>query len=553
MKERSPEQLKRQRENSRRCDVPREARLSFLDVDQVLGEYSDWTDKTTWPRRSSGDEVHAAAGGQTPPDQKDGPVGRFCRAFRVGEAIAKFELPYVHGSTEGRWTYALGSVAEGAIEYDDGLKFHSHHDTDPARGQNNAFDLVRLHRFGHLDAASSVATPVADLASYRAMCGLVSGLAECSDIRAGDEFEDLGPLPAVTDADPFEEKGKPDRFPFVKPGVILAKKNPVWRIKRLYPQNGIAEVLGNSGDGKSFFIFDTFCCIARGVKWRDRAVEQCGVAYIWAEGRARERILAYETKHKIKLDDFNFHILEAAPNLFKVEDARAVIKAILPLGVRVVAVDTLQATSNGANENSSDMSTYLANCNLIAKAMDGLVVISHHLGKNSDLGSRGFSGLKGAADAEITIFREEEARQAKISKMKDGGGEGELHPFKLEEIELGIDDDGDKITSCVIIHTNETLQKGAQGRKARPKGLPAQVLEMLRVMAPNGSTCNIEDLVEGIKKTLAPTGGARDLRRQNILCAINRSLIPQGHMYMHGEDRVSLTNIVSREEPSWLE
>ena len=52
---------------------------------------------------------------------------------------------------ESRWTYAMGSRPEGVIIYDGGAKLHSHHDTDVARGQHNAFDLVRLHKFGDLD------------------------------------------------------------------------------------------------------------------------------------------------------------------------------------------------------------------------------------------------------------------------------------------------------------------------------------------------------------------------------------------------------------------
>ncbi len=171
---------------------------SWADVDAILAEYQDWTNPREWPRRSSGDDIHAPVEGQTAPDQKDGPVGRFCRAYRVGEAIAKFDLPYTRASTPGRWTYALGSVAEGAIEYDDGLKFHSHHDTDPARGQNNAFDLVRLHRFGHLDKDTVAGTPVQDLPSYRSAVELVASLPECGTTQAAEEFEDLGPLPAVT-------------------------------------------------------------------------------------------------------------------------------------------------------------------------------------------------------------------------------------------------------------------------------------------------------------------------------------------------------------------
>lgn len=123
----------------------------YLNVEEVLNAYIDFTDKGSWPKRRDGDELHAADGLGSALD-KPGLVGAFCRAFRITEAIDRFELPYRCGSGETRWTYSNGSRADGAVSYDDDTKLHSYNDTDPARGQHNAYDLVRLHRFGALDA-----------------------------------------------------------------------------------------------------------------------------------------------------------------------------------------------------------------------------------------------------------------------------------------------------------------------------------------------------------------------------------------------------------------
>ena len=74
-----------------------------------------------------------------------------------------------------------GSTSGGAIVYDD--KFlYSHHATDPCSGELvNAFDLVRLHLFGHLDGESKEDTPVNKLPSYIEM----SKLAIADDKVAG--------------------------------------------------------------------------------------------------------------------------------------------------------------------------------------------------------------------------------------------------------------------------------------------------------------------------------------------------------------------------------
>lgn len=66
----------------------------WLDVDQVLGEYENWTDKLSWPVRSEADGVAKEDAAVSPLD-KPGIVGQFCRAFSIEDAIERFKLPYV--------------------------------------------------------------------------------------------------------------------------------------------------------------------------------------------------------------------------------------------------------------------------------------------------------------------------------------------------------------------------------------------------------------------------------------------------------------------------
>lgn len=66
---------------------------TWIDVDEWLGQYADWTDKTSWPKRVEHDTV--AAGEGVDPTSKPGVIGAFCRAFDVPTAIEKFDLPYV--------------------------------------------------------------------------------------------------------------------------------------------------------------------------------------------------------------------------------------------------------------------------------------------------------------------------------------------------------------------------------------------------------------------------------------------------------------------------
>lgn len=129
----------------------------FLNAREVLDRYPDWTDTSYWPESSRMSGVRKKqADKQGDPLTKKGIVGAFCRSYTIPEAIAAF-LPEVYTPTakEDRYTYAAGSTAAGLVVYDGEVFAYSNHSTDPAGGQLcNAFDLVRIHKFGDLDEGS---------------------------------------------------------------------------------------------------------------------------------------------------------------------------------------------------------------------------------------------------------------------------------------------------------------------------------------------------------------------------------------------------------------
>ena len=525
----------------------------FLNVDGILNEYANWTDRTTWPRRSDGGDPASTGERGVLPSEKPGIVGDFCRKYSVVDAIRAFDLPYKPTDNPERWTYTLGSVAEGAIVYDDGFKFHSHHDTDPARGQTNAFDLVRLHRFGSLDAGSASGTDITDTASYRAMCDFVRGLPEFNNARAMEEFGALGPAPEVTEEIVVNEQGETvERFA-ISDALSFSAGTPMdWIVRSVLPRAELAVVYGESGSGKSFLALDLCAAITRGIEWRSKRTKKGRVVYVAAEGAGgfKARLRAYTRGHDAELHELG--IISDAPNMLEPKDAALITKRIVEWGkADVVIIDTLSATTPGGDENSGqDLGMVISHCKLIHAQTGALVVIIHHSGKDASKGARGWSGLRAAADAEIEVTRNGDFRTATITKMKDGG-DSEEFSFKLKVVGLGENQYGEPESSCVVEHIDNA--PGETGHKVKLKGLPKLVYDTLATMAPSG-TCNVEDLIEGVKTklpaVLSPTG--RDLRRQNVLQTLGRTLIPAGWAYMHGEDRVSLTNIVQQEDEAWL-
>jgi predicted P-loop ATPase len=145
----------------------------FLSADGILGMFTDWRNIAEWPQVPGVNQSHVRlAAKQGDPTSKPGIVGAFCKTYDVITAIATF-LPGTYTETDdgsGRLTYVGGSTTGGAIIYDDGHFLYSHHATDPTSGRLvNAFDLVRLHKFGEQDDEAKVGTPTNKLPSYAAM------------------------------------------------------------------------------------------------------------------------------------------------------------------------------------------------------------------------------------------------------------------------------------------------------------------------------------------------------------------------------------------------
>lgn len=175
--------------------------------------------------------------------------------------------------------------------------------------------------------------------------------------------------------------------------------------------------------------------------------------YVVAEGAGgfRNRVQAYANHHGIGLADVPLGVINAAPNLIERKDAVALAKSVLKSGgADVIIIDTLAQTTPGANENSGeDMGKVLSHCKDIHRVTGALVLLVHHSGKDSSKGARGWSGLRAAADVEIEITRSEALRTAKVTKQKDGE-DGQHWNFVLDTVTLGMDEDDDLITSCVV-------------------------------------------------------------------------------------------------------
>lgn len=154
----------------------------LADPDDLLDEFEmvhgDWRDISNLPKAPN-EKLRETADKAEDPTEKLGPVGNFCRAYDVETAIERFGLPYEPvdiPSGKPRYTYLGGTTTNGAEVQDDGLFLYSHHGSDPCADMLvNAFDLVRIHKFGKEDEKfNGEGKKANEYPSYKAMVEFIS-------------------------------------------------------------------------------------------------------------------------------------------------------------------------------------------------------------------------------------------------------------------------------------------------------------------------------------------------------------------------------------------
>lgn len=286
--------------------------------------------------------------------------------------------------------------------------------------------------------------------------GSDEALRESVDAYLADKYNQIAQwtgaklVPVPTSA--FTPKPRPDtRYKMKSAGDVLRSEPIKWRIKCVIPERGIAAIFGPSGSGKSFLVVDMAINIAKGADWFGYRAKSCTVVYVCLEGEAglSVRLAAFRTKGSIPK---GIEFIDQPVNLLAANDLRDLVQTIRAnqMGEGIVIIDTLNRAVPGMDENSSvDMGHAINACKLIQQGVGGLVLLVHHSGKDATKGMRGHSSLHAALDAAIEVKRSGDDREWSVAKAKDGA-DGKAHPFMLEVVDMGEDEDGDPITSCVI-------------------------------------------------------------------------------------------------------
>lgn len=266
----------------------------------------------------------------------------------------------------------------------------------------------------------------------------------------------LAACPAEDQGQPAPEPAEQRTFTLLSGADVLALKSVSWRVKGILPASGLAAIFGQPGSAKTFIALDMAFAVAEGAEWFDMRTHACPVVYVNLEscGGLKKRLAAWQMDKKRSIPDAVRFVIEPFHIL---EDVDALAQGIE--SGTVVFLDTLNAAAPGLDENSSrDMGLILEAAKKLQRLTEGLVVLVHHCGKDSNKGLRGHSSLLAALDAAVEVGRNGDARYWRISKAKEAE-DGTRRGFRLKTVGLGYDEDGEPEISCVVEPDNSPVQE----------------------------------------------------------------------------------------------
>ncbi len=246
-----------------------------------------------------------------------------------------------------------------------------------------------------------------------------------------------------------------------------------WVVKGLFGVRELGVLWGFSGCGKSFLGIDMGLHVAETAvikrdepRWFGHRIYPGGVVYCAPEGGTDLLLRMRAWRMHRGLDPgmpLPFVLLPTSIDLVNAEgDTSRLIDEIkahasrMGVPLSMVIVDTLSRAMGGRDENTgADMGTFIKNCERIQRETLTYVLPIHHAG-NDRTKERGHTSLRAAVDTSIeTVKPDDGGPNTFILRKMKGGPEGIQHQFRLRQVVLGQDADGDDITSCVIVPHDE--------------------------------------------------------------------------------------------------
>ena len=273
-----------------------------------------------------------------------------------------------------------------------------------------------------------------------------------------------------------------------------------WLVCDLIPMGSVGLMVGESRAGKTFLAIGLARALSQGSPFVTKPARPGGTLYVAAEapgtipGRLQAARLGplepfLDQGGCEKPTPLSVAVLSKPPNLLIEEGRTQLVATALDVSetmqarfgnpLRLIVIDTMLAAFDIRDWNDPAETRRVMNAlSWIAEETSTVVLGIHHHGKDVTRGAAGSYALTAAADFVLSVFADIEAdgtisnRRITASKLRDGptgwGCDFELKPFKI-----GVNDDGENITSAFVEPKTVTAGFGriVRGQKKRA---PAQ-------------------------------------------------------------------------------
>ena len=264
-------------------------------------------------------------------------------------------------------------------------------------------------------------------------------------------------------------------------------EKPEYLVKRLLPKTGAGLISGQWGTGETFVALDLSRAVMTGGEFARHPVKRHGgVLFIAAEG-AGEIPIRLAGLYKTKCENLageklpfcwtvQYPVLMqdcALDELKKIaREAADELKTRFDIELVLIIIDTVAAAAGFKDENSSAEGQHVMNVlSELSRHTGALILACDHFGKVAETGTRGTSAKEAAADVVLACLGDKEmAGKVKNLRMAvrklRGGATGAETEFALRVVDLGQDEDGEPVTTCVIDWSPAVVAPPKRGRDA---------------------------------------------------------------------------------------
>ena len=250
-----------------------------------------------------------------------------------------------------------------------------------------------------------------------------------------------------------------------------------WLTKGVILARTLFFVIGEPGSGKSFLMIDWICNHANAVVndkhsglWFGRKIKPCGIVYIAGEGQEDFEVRLHAWMLRKGLDPgtpMPIWVIPRPINLRDRDETDALIQEVQMVDrffydayschVGIIVVDTLNKALRGGDVSRPEhVGAYMMNIATVRDGTGAAVVTIAHTIKNAAaqgrMDAKGDGQIEGDNDGQIFVkkARDGAPNDWRITRNK-AGPEGDRHEFRMRQQIVGRDEEGEAITSCIII------------------------------------------------------------------------------------------------------